>query len=70
MLVLVHIPLYSSSTRVCSVVSDYFLIPLSMGFSRQESWSEFPCPPLGSLPDPEMEPASPMSPALQAILYC
>ena len=24
--------------------------PLSMGFSRQESWSELPCPPPGGLP--------------------
>ena len=64
MLVLVHIPLYSSSTRVCSVVSDYFLIPLSMGFSRQESWSESSCPPPGDLPDPGMETSSPVSPAL------
>ena len=33
--------------------------PLSIGFSRQESWSEFPCPPLGDLPDPSL-----MSPTL------
>ena len=26
--------------------------PLSMGFSRQEYWSELPCPPPGDLPDP------------------
>ena len=24
--------------------------PLSMGFSRQESWSGLPCPPPGDLP--------------------
>ena len=29
--------------------------PLSMGFSRQEYWSELPCPP-GALPDSDMEP--------------
>ena len=40
--------------------------PLSMGFSRQEYWSGLPCPPPGSPPDPEIEPASPVSPALQA----
>ena len=40
--------------------------PLSMGFSRQEYWSELPCPPPGDLPDPEIKPASLMSPALQA----
>ena len=37
--------------------------PLSMGFSRQEHWSELPCPPLGDLPNPEIEPRSLMSPA-------
>ena len=29
---------------------------LSMGFSRQEYWSELPCPPPGNLPNPETEP--------------
>ena len=38
--------------------------PLSMGFSRQEYWSGLPCPPPGDLPDPGIEPASLMSPAL------
>ena len=40
--------------------------PLSMGFSRQEHWSGLPCPSPGDLPNPEIEPASLMSPALQA----
>ena len=40
--------------------------PLSMGFFRQEYWSELPCPPLGDLPDSGIEPMSLMSPALQA----
>ena len=26
-------------------------VPLSMGFSRQEYWTGFPCPPPGVLPD-------------------
>ena len=38
--------------------------PLSMGFSRQEYWSELPCPPSGDLPDPGSEPTSLKSPAL------
>ena len=38
--------------------------PLSMGFSRQESWSGLPCPASGDLPDPGIEPASLMTPAL------
>ena len=29
--------------------------PLSMGFSRQEYWSEFPFPPPGDLPSPGIE---------------
>ena len=38
--------------------------PLSMGFPRQENWSGLPFPPPGDLPDPGMEPVSPVSPAL------
>ena len=38
-------------------------VPLSMEFSRQESWNVLPFPSLGDLPDPETEPGSP---ALQA----
>ena len=37
--------------------------PLSMGFSRQEYWSELPCSSAGDLPDPGIKPGSP---ALQA----
>ena len=32
---------------------------LSMGFSRQESWSGLPLPPPGDLPSPGTEPGSP-----------
>ena len=35
--------------------------PPSMGFSRQEYWGGFPCPPPGSLSDAETEPAFHMS---------
>ena len=38
--------------------------PLSMEFSRQESWSGLPCAPPGDLPDPGTKPESPISPAL------
>ena len=34
--------------------------PLSMGFSRQEYWSGLPFPPPGDLPDPGIEPGSPI----------
>ena len=39
---------------------------LSMGFPRQEYWSELPFPTPGDLPDPRIEP---VSPALQADSY-
>ena len=35
-----------------------------MEFSREEYWSGLPCPPPGDLSNPEIEPWSPMSPAL------
>ena len=37
--------------------------PLSMGFPRQEYWSGLPFPSSGDLPNPGIEPMSPMSPA-------
>ena len=37
-----------------------------MGFCKQEYESELPCPPPWDLPDPEIEPTSSASPALQA----
>ena len=43
--------------------------PLSMAFSRQEYWSGVPCPPPGELPDPGIEPESPMSPARAGGLF-
>ena len=36
-----------------------------MGFPRQEYWSELPCLYPGHLPDPGIEPTSPVAPALQ-----
>ena len=41
-----------------------FQAPLSTGFSRQEYWSELPCPLSGDLPDPDIKPESLMSPVL------
>ena len=38
--------------------------PLCMGFSRQEYWSGLPCPPPGDPPDPGLETASLLFPAL------
>ena len=42
---------------------------LSVEFSRQEYWSELPCPPPGPLPDVGIEPASLASPALTGRLF-
>ena len=41
-----------------------FQAPLSMGFSRQKYWSGLSSLPPGDLPNPRIEPASLMSPAL------
>ena len=38
---------------------------LSLGFSRQEYCRGLPCPSPGDLPNPMIEPTSPMAPALQ-----
>ena len=55
----------------CSIMSDSVTpwtvahqTPLSMGFPRQEYWSQLPFPSPGDLPDPRIEPGSP---ALQAV---
>ena len=39
-------------------------VPLSLGFSKLEYWNGLPCPPLGDLLDPRIEPVSLMSPKL------
>ena len=39
---------------------------LSVGFSRQEYWSGFPCPSPGDLSDPGIQSSSPAAPELQA----
>ena len=44
-------------------------VPLSMGFSRQEYWSGLPFLPVGDLPNPVIEPPSPVSPTLAGRLY-
>ena len=44
--------------QLCLTLCDP--VALSMGFSRQEYWSGLLFPPPGDLPDPGIEPASPM----------
>ena len=51
----------------CSVATPWTVAcqaPLSMGFSKQEYWSGLSFPTPGDLPDPGIEPASLVSPAL------
>ena len=43
----------SSHVQLCATPGTVACrAPLSMGFSRQESWSGLPCPPPGDLPNP------------------
>ena len=52
-----HVQLFATPWTVA------YQAPLSMGFSRQASWSGLPFPSPEDLPDPEIEP---WYPALQA----
>ena len=55
-----------SSVELCAIPwTVAHQAPLSMEFSRQGDWSGLPCPPPGDLPDPGIEPMSPVSPASQ-----
>ena len=60
----VRAKLLQSCPALCNLWAIAYQAPLSVGFSRRESWSEFPCPPPGNLPDPGIEPVFLMSPAL------
>ena len=44
-------------------------VPLSMGFSRQDYWRGLPCPLLGHLSDPEIEPLCLVSCVGRWVLY-
>ena len=61
-----HLPLCVTLRTPLSVALQ---APLSMGFSRQEYWSGWPCPPPGDLPDPGNEPVSLTPPALAGRLF-
>ena len=66
-------PVYSRGVHMCVVNCVQLFVtpwtvacqdPLSMGFSKQEYWSQYLSPPPGDLPDPGIEPTSPVTPAL------
>ena len=57
--------LSNSDVSDCSpIVYIAHQAPPSMGFPRQEYWSQLPFPPPGDLPDSGIEPTSLASPAL------
>ena len=77
-----HVCILSSSVMSDSVTPWTVArqAPLSMGFSRQEYWSELLCPPPGDLPDPGIQPvslcllhwqagSSPLAPAGKPMLF-
>ena len=55
-----HVQLFATPWTVAHLAA------LSMEFPRQEYWSGLPFPPPGDLPNPEIKPMSPESPAFQA----
>ena len=61
------VPCAQSLSRVCLFVTPWTVAhqaPLSLGFPMQEYWSGLPFPSPGDLPNPGIEPASPVCPAL------
>ena len=61
--------MHAKSLQLCLTLCKTLWIvscqaPLCMGFSGQEYWSGLPCPPPGDLPDPGIEPVSPVALAL------
>ena len=58
-----HVRLFATSWTVAGQA------PLSMGFSRQEYWSELAFSPPGDLPDPGIKPTSLTFPALAGVFF-
>ena len=61
--------LLQSCLTLCDPMVCDCQTPLSMRISRQEYWNGLPCPPLGDLTDPRVEPASLTSPALIGMFF-
>ena len=53
-----HAKSLQSYPTLCDPIDSIPPAPLSMGFSRQQSWSGFPFPPPGDLPNLRIEPQS------------
>ena len=57
--------IHFSSVRLFAAPMDCSPPDISVcGILQSDYWSGLPCPPPGDLPDPEIEPTSPVSPAL------
>ena len=57
-------PICTIIPKSCDPLTVVHQTPLSMEFSRQANWSGLPVPPPENLPNPGIEPSSPISPAL------
>ena len=54
------VPSYFCHIQLCETpLTIACQAPLSMGFSTQEHWSGWPCPPQGDVPNPRIEPCLP-----------
>ena len=70
--VTVHVCMLSHFSCVQLFVALWTIVhqaPLSMVFSKQEYWSGLLFTPPGDLPNTEIEPACPMSPALAGVFF-
>ena len=56
--------MHAKSLSHARLFATPWTLALSMGLSRQEYWSGLSCSPPGDLPDAEIKPLSPVSPAL------
>ena len=61
-------------TKLCLTLATPWTVacqaPLSMGFSRQDYWSGLPFPSPGDLPNPGIEPRSPVLQAYRHMYVC
>ena len=66
--IIIHVCVRVKSLQSCLTLCDPWTVtcqaPLSMEFSRQEYWSRLSFSTPGDLPNPGIEPASLVSPAL------
>ena len=60
---------FSSVQPFVTLWTVAYWVPLSLGFSGQEYWSGLSCTSPEDLPDPEIKPVSPTSPALSGRFF-